>query len=452
MAAPPRPAAWSAATTSTCPTAIPSTVEQPRLRGHPRRGRRRYEKAVALQQWFREDGGFTYDLDAAPGNGTDDLVSVPDHGRGGRTGYCEQFAVRDGGDGPDRWASRPGSPSASYQPRQIGSRDLGVQRRRPARLARALLPGIGLGAVRADPVRPGRRGAGLHHRAGQPARLRRRPGRTPAERGPAQPRGELQRPRATRPLAGRRATATPGQGSRGVRSSAPAAAVLVAARACCSCRPRSGARRTPTPDRRRPGGAPGRSSSTPRPTWGSPGPSTAHPARRGTRLVRQLRPAGAGRHPRAPGARSRTSRPIAVEALDRIVLARGTAPLRPGRAGGRPGSARQGPRDLRRGPARRRHPRGAPPGGLVAAVGAASAAADGARAARSSRSPCGTAASSTTSARRVPVGSPGLDTPVATSPSVARLARPPSERIRCRVSARTRRSPGACASAPPSAP
>jgi transglutaminase-like putative cysteine protease len=50
-----------------------------------------YEKAVALQQWFREDGGFTYSLDTAvEGSGTDALVDFlsPE----GRTGYCEQFA------------------------------------------------------------------------------------------------------------------------------------------------------------------------------------------------------------------------------------------------------------------------------------------------------------------------------------------------------------------------
>ena len=41
-------------------------------------------------------------------------------GTGGRTGYCEQFAVGDGGDGPDRSASRPGSRSASCSPTRSG--------------------------------------------------------------------------------------------------------------------------------------------------------------------------------------------------------------------------------------------------------------------------------------------------------------------------------------------
>lgn len=53
----------------------------------------RFEKAVALQEWFRTDGGFTYSLrTAAEGNGADALVTFLSEGPGGRTGYCEQFA------------------------------------------------------------------------------------------------------------------------------------------------------------------------------------------------------------------------------------------------------------------------------------------------------------------------------------------------------------------------
>jgi transglutaminase-like putative cysteine protease len=52
----------------------------------------RLQKAQALQEWFRESGGFTYDLNAEAGNGTDDLVRFLREGEGGRTGYCEQFA------------------------------------------------------------------------------------------------------------------------------------------------------------------------------------------------------------------------------------------------------------------------------------------------------------------------------------------------------------------------
>ena len=52
----------------------------------------RYEKAVALQSWFREDGGFTYSLERDPGSGSDALVDFLSTGPGGRIGYCEQFA------------------------------------------------------------------------------------------------------------------------------------------------------------------------------------------------------------------------------------------------------------------------------------------------------------------------------------------------------------------------
>jgi transglutaminase-like putative cysteine protease len=50
--------------------------------------RTKYEKAVALQDWFRTGGGFEYSLDPAPGNGVDALMRFLDE----RIGYCEQFA------------------------------------------------------------------------------------------------------------------------------------------------------------------------------------------------------------------------------------------------------------------------------------------------------------------------------------------------------------------------
>ena len=53
----------------------------------------KFEKAVALQQWFRVDGGFRYSTERSSGNGTDDLVSFLSTGKGGRVGYCEQFAA-----------------------------------------------------------------------------------------------------------------------------------------------------------------------------------------------------------------------------------------------------------------------------------------------------------------------------------------------------------------------
>ncbi|MDP2773115.1 MAG: DUF3488 and transglutaminase-like domain-containing protein [Nocardioides sp.] len=52
-----------------------------------------FEKAQALQLWFREVGGFEYDLDEAPtGNGADELAQFLDPDQG-RVGYCEQFAA-----------------------------------------------------------------------------------------------------------------------------------------------------------------------------------------------------------------------------------------------------------------------------------------------------------------------------------------------------------------------
>lgn len=52
----------------------------------------RYERAVALQRWFRETGGFTYSLDRAAGNGIEALETFLSTDPGGRVGYCEQFA------------------------------------------------------------------------------------------------------------------------------------------------------------------------------------------------------------------------------------------------------------------------------------------------------------------------------------------------------------------------
>ena len=52
----------------------------------------RFEKAVALQQWFSSTGGFTYSTHAQPGNGVNDLVRFLSDNAGGRVGYCEQFA------------------------------------------------------------------------------------------------------------------------------------------------------------------------------------------------------------------------------------------------------------------------------------------------------------------------------------------------------------------------
>ncbi len=50
----------------------------------------KFEQAVALQRWFRTEGGFEYSLDRAPGNGLGELENFLLEGR---TGYCEQFAT-----------------------------------------------------------------------------------------------------------------------------------------------------------------------------------------------------------------------------------------------------------------------------------------------------------------------------------------------------------------------
>ena len=52
-----------------------------------------FERAVALQQWFRVGGGFRYDTSVALGSSPDDLVSFLSDGPGGRTGFCQQFAA-----------------------------------------------------------------------------------------------------------------------------------------------------------------------------------------------------------------------------------------------------------------------------------------------------------------------------------------------------------------------
>ncbi|WP_457205417.1 transglutaminase family protein [Nocardioides sp. P5_C9_2] len=54
-------------------------------------GDTRFRKARALQQWFREDGGFEYDDTAIDDSQAGDLDAFLDES--GRQGYCEQFAA-----------------------------------------------------------------------------------------------------------------------------------------------------------------------------------------------------------------------------------------------------------------------------------------------------------------------------------------------------------------------
>jgi transglutaminase-like putative cysteine protease len=72
------------------PTGIPPIVRD-LARSITRPADNDYERALMLQRFFRQDGGFVYDLRKAPagtGNGTLEAFLSP----GGRVGYCEQFA------------------------------------------------------------------------------------------------------------------------------------------------------------------------------------------------------------------------------------------------------------------------------------------------------------------------------------------------------------------------
>ena len=73
------------------PSSVPDFV-RPLTRDLTDQHGSRFEKAVALQQWFREDGGFTYSLDRSAGNGVDELEEFLGNGPSSRIGYCEQFA------------------------------------------------------------------------------------------------------------------------------------------------------------------------------------------------------------------------------------------------------------------------------------------------------------------------------------------------------------------------
>jgi transglutaminase-like putative cysteine protease len=55
--------------------------------------RSRFQSAVMLQEWFRQDGGFVYSLNRDQGTGLEQLERFLGTGPGSRTGYCEQFAA-----------------------------------------------------------------------------------------------------------------------------------------------------------------------------------------------------------------------------------------------------------------------------------------------------------------------------------------------------------------------
>ena len=71
------------------PDNLPDVIGQ-RAEEVTRGARTNYDKAVALQDWFRQDGGFRYSLEQRSGSGMDLLAAfVTDD----RVGYCEQFAA-----------------------------------------------------------------------------------------------------------------------------------------------------------------------------------------------------------------------------------------------------------------------------------------------------------------------------------------------------------------------
>ncbi|MEO5654288.1 MAG: DUF3488 and transglutaminase-like domain-containing protein [Marmoricola sp.] len=71
------------------PANLPAVLTE-RAREVTRGAKGNYEKAVALQDWFRSKGGFEYSLDQREGSGNELLAAfVTDD----RVGYCEQFAA-----------------------------------------------------------------------------------------------------------------------------------------------------------------------------------------------------------------------------------------------------------------------------------------------------------------------------------------------------------------------
>ena len=58
-------------------------------------GTGRFERALLLESWFRDTGGFTYSVDVSTGHSALDLADwlVDEDSNNYRTGYCEQFAT-----------------------------------------------------------------------------------------------------------------------------------------------------------------------------------------------------------------------------------------------------------------------------------------------------------------------------------------------------------------------
>ncbi len=239
----------------------------------------------------------------------------------------------------------------------------------PARLARAVLPRVRLGPVRADARRSGQRRPGLHHRAGRPDR------RAPAGQRSAPPPTccrAAARARARSPARTRRTTADADEDQSGFPwlpvGGGTAGALLVVgllllprtAAAAADARPR----------RRRTRGRVGRSCATPRSTCGSRGRRTGHRARPATGWSTTSARRSTDDTPERP----RHGADVAPEAVHRAGpdrAGRRAAALR-ARPRRRPTPVRCGPscETVRRLAARRRHAACPAAGGLVAAVGA----------------------------------------------------------------------------------
>ena len=71
------------------PTNLPPVIARTALRVTAK-ARTPYARAVALQGWFRDSGGFRYSTDRRPGSGMSELAAFVTHDK---VGYCEQFAA-----------------------------------------------------------------------------------------------------------------------------------------------------------------------------------------------------------------------------------------------------------------------------------------------------------------------------------------------------------------------
>ncbi len=71
------------------PDDMPSGIEE-RARAVTDGTQTRFDAALALQDWFRSDGGFEYSLQADPGDG---MATIEAFVSTERVGYCEQFAA-----------------------------------------------------------------------------------------------------------------------------------------------------------------------------------------------------------------------------------------------------------------------------------------------------------------------------------------------------------------------